>query len=86
MFVVVALESVELPPLAFITPQVVHIERAVGLAGPVQIALYLDQPLARGVDGVATQVYANPASAQLFSDRQGGAAAAEAVEYEIAFI
>ena len=79
VFVVGALQPVQLPPLALVAAQVVYVEGAIGLAGGVQLALDLDQALAAGVDGVAPQVHPDPAPAQLLRHCQRCATAAEEV-------
>ena len=73
-----AAELRRLPRLALVLAQVLDDERF-----DVRDA---QQPLARGVDGEAAQVAGDPAAAQLFGDGRGGAAAAEAVEDEVALV
>ncbi|MGQ9600301.1 MAG: hypothetical protein ACUVWZ_12890, partial [Anaerolineae bacterium] len=70
VLVVVALQAVQLPPLALVAAQVIDIEGTVGLTLCVQLALHLDEPLAAGVDGVAPQVHPDPAPPQLLGHRQ----------------
>ena len=53
VLVVGPLETVQLPPLALIAPQVVHVERAIGLARFMQFSLHLNEPLAGNVDSIA---------------------------------
>ena len=67
-----------LPGLALVLAQVLHDERA--------NALDAEQALARGVDGEAAEVGGDPAAAELLGDGGRRAAAAEAVEDEVALV
>ena len=62
-------DTLPVPPL--VLAQVQDIERSA--------AFETEQPLARGVDGEAAQVAANPATPELFSDGEGCAGPAEEV-------
>jgi len=86
VFVVGALQPVQLPPLALVAAQVIDVEGAIGLASGVQRALDLYQALASGVDSVAAQVHPDPAPAQLLRHRQRRAGAAEEVGNNRVFI
>ena len=60
MLCVGAFEAVELPPLALITAEVVHIEIAVRFTGFMQLTLNLDHAFAGGVNGETPQVAHDP--------------------------
>ncbi len=81
-----ALEPVLLPPLPLVAAEVVDVERAVGLALVVQLALQLDQPLAAGVDGEPAQVAMIQRRPKPLRHCARRAAAAEEVGDEVAFV
>ena len=86
MLVVRALEPVSLPPLAFVTAEVVNVESTIRLAFVVQFALQFDEALAAGVDGEPAEVRHDPATPQPLRHRARRAAAAEKIGNEVAFV
>ena len=72
--------------LALVAAEVQHLEGAKRLAGFLQPALHLDQPLARGVDGELAEVGGDPLAAELFCHGGRGATPAEKVRYQIACV
>ncbi len=86
MVTVEALQALSLPPLPFISAQVVDVEGPVGLAIRLEPALKVDQPLSAGVDGEAAQVAHDPAPAQPLRNGTGGARAAEEVGDQVALV
>ena len=72
--------------LALVTAEVQYLEGSERLARRLQLALHLDQPLARGVDGELAEVGADPLAPELLRHRRRGAGAAEEVGDEIAFV
>ena len=81
-----ALQALSLPPLPFISAQVVDVEGPVGLAIRLELALEVDEALSAGVDGEAPKVAHDPAAAQPLSNSTGGAGAAEDIRHEVALI
>lgn len=72
--------------LAFIATKVEHLKGAKTFAGGFQLALDLDEPLACRVNAELTQVGGNPLSPQLFRHGGRGAASAEEIGHQIAFV
>ena len=69
-------------PLVF--AEVEDFEGAIRFGGFFELPLHADQALARGVDGEAPEIAADPFAPELFRHRQRGAGAAEEVGDEIA--
>ena len=72
--------------LALVAAEVEHLEGAEGLAAGLQLALHLDEPLARGVDAELAEVGGDPLAPELFRHRRRRAAAAEEIGHEVAGI
>jgi hypothetical protein len=72
--------------LALVAAEVEHLEGAEGFAAGFQLALHLDEPLARGVDAELAEVGGDPFAPELFGHGGGRAAAAEKVRHQIAFV
>ncbi|GBE29292.1 hypothetical protein BMS3Bbin04_00304 [bacterium BMS3Bbin04] len=86
VFLVGTPETVFLPPLTFVTTEVVYVKRAIRFALLVQVTLQTDQTFARGVNGKASQVAHYPAPAEPFGDSTCCPASAEKVGDEVAFV
>ncbi len=63
-----------------------NFKAAVRLAFGLQLPLHADKTFARGVDGEAAEVAADPLAPELLGDRHRGAGAAEEVSDEVAFV
>ena len=72
--------------LAFVAAQVQHLEGAEGLTGGFQLALDLNQPLARRVNPELAEVGSDPFAAQIFGHSRRRAATTEKVRHQIAFV
>ena len=72
--------------LALVAAEVEHLEGAERLAAGLQLALHLDEPLARGVDAELAEVGGNPFAPELFGHGGGRAAAAEEIRHQITFV
>ena len=80
------LSLLTLRSLALVPAEVEHLEGAEGFAGGLQLALDLDEPLARGVDAELAEVGGDPFAAEFFGHGGGRATAAEKVRHQIAFV
>ena len=72
--------------LALVAAEVEHLEGSERFAAGLQLALHLDEPLARGVDAELAEVGGDPLAPELFGHRRRRAAPAEKVRHQIAFV
>src|SRR5207247_7390441 len=72
--------------LTFVTAKIQDLKCAERFAAGLQLALHLDEPLARGVDAELAEVGGDPFAPELFGHGGGRAAAAEKVRHQIAFV
>ena len=72
--------------LPLVAAEVEHLEGAKGLAAGLQLALHLDEPLARGVDAELAEIGGDPFAPELFGHGGGRTAAAKEIGHEVAGI
>jgi hypothetical protein len=70
--------------LAFVAAEVEDLEGAKRLAGGLELALHLNEALARGVDGELSEIGGDPFAAELFGDGGGRAGADEEIGDQVA--